>query len=65
MTNTKTRRSFAVDMLALHWGLDSDDVDEIEASCQRRGFTPATLGDWAIQFDLATLDRQAFKPPQD
>lgn len=57
-------RDFAIDMMATQYGLDSDDVDRIEAECKARGVTLMTSADWRIQFDLVKLERDAFNPPR-
>lgn len=48
-------RPFAVDIAAIHDGLDSDQLDEIEDDCIRRGVLPRTPGDWRIAIDLHQL----------
>ncbi len=48
-------RPFAVDIMAIADGLDSDQLDAIEDDCIRRGVLPCTPDDWRIQIDLHTL----------
>ena len=48
-------RPFAVDIMAIQDGLDSDQLDAIEDDCIRRGVLPRTPADWRIQLDLHAL----------
>lgn len=48
-------RPFALDIMAIHDGLDSEQLDEIEDDCIRRGVLPRTPDDWRIQIDLHQL----------
>lgn len=57
-----SKRNFAIDMMALGYGLDSDDVDKIERDCRARGVTLRTPDDWRIQFDLHALNASVTQP---
>lgn len=45
---------------AASFGLDSDDVDDIERDCARRGTMPRTMDDWRILFEMFRAGRDAF-----
>jgi hypothetical protein len=59
--STGRNRPLRIDIMAMRdYGFDSDEVDEIEADCIKRGVTLVTEADWRIQFDLEQSKREAF-----
>jgi hypothetical protein len=50
MENTNMKRDFSIDMIAIDYGLDSDEVDRLEAWYLQQGTPLVTLDDYLAAF---------------